>query len=207
MALVRRLVVACINKNTKRSYWSAFKLYTHFHWTYYGASPSTAITNAKISKFIAFCFTEGLQHSVRVSARCYVCKMSGRGNPSDCFKVKTLLLGCKRLSSSADKRRPITLDILKQLMQHLPYVFHNRYNINLFKSMFTLAFFALLRVGEMTVTTSAQHTLLKKNVTVHYHGKSAQSLSITIPHAKHSHTPSTFRCTNRKILHYVQLNI
>lgn len=49
-------------------------------------------------------------------------------------------------------RKPITLDVLKQLVQVLPAVCTLRFETQLFKTAFCLAFFGYLRIGEVAFT-------------------------------------------------------
>ena len=58
--------------------------------------------------------------------------------------------GYVKLAPSVDKRLPITLPILLQLGNAFNHTLPSLYKIRLFKAMCTLAFFAALRVGEIT---------------------------------------------------------
>ena len=58
--------------------------------------------------------------------------------------------------------------------------------------MLTLAFHALLRIGEYTKTTAkVQHTLQLRNISLLHNQASVGELHLTIPHYKHSCRPVT----------------
>jgi hypothetical protein len=56
----------------------------------------------------------------------------------------------KRLKNRADTRLSITPDILQRIVSILPGICFNMYENKLFKAAFTLAYWGLLRVGEIT---------------------------------------------------------
>ena len=67
---------------------------------------------------------------------------------------KKMLKGFQRIDKKTDSRKPITLDVLKQLVQVLPAVCTSRFETQLFKAAFCLAFFGFLRIGEVAFTSS-----------------------------------------------------
>lgn len=68
------------------------------------------------------------------------------------FVVRKVLEGLKRLKSRADTRLPITPRILNKIVTVLPGICFNRYEEIMFKAAFTLAFWGLFRVGEITIS-------------------------------------------------------
>jgi hypothetical protein len=57
-------------------------------------------------------------------------------------------------------RRPITLPVLKQLLDALPFVTYSFDQQQLFSAMFLLAFHAFLRIGEITVRSKDNVNLI-----------------------------------------------
>ena len=55
----------------------------------------------------------------------------------------------RKIVKSNDVRAPVTLDLLRRLIQALQKVCTSNYEVCLFYSAYTLAFFALLRIGEI----------------------------------------------------------
>ncbi len=81
------------------------------------------------------------------------------------FILSKVLKGCKKDFSTTDVRIPISIDLLTQLCQCLWAVTNSQYEATMFAAMFTLAFFGLCRVGEITYTgKSADHTICSQNV-------------------------------------------
>ena len=81
-----------------------------------------------------------------------------------------MLEGMKRVKSrGTDSRLPITLDLLRKIVVILPKICCSNYESVLFTTAFVTAFFALLRVGEVTVANSKSvpnHTITHNDVTL-----------------------------------------
>ena len=69
------------------------------------------------------------------------------------FPIRHLIEGCRRLHTREDIRCPITLNILKRLINVLPYVCENSYDQKMYTAAFLLAFFGFLRISEFTATS------------------------------------------------------
>ena len=125
-----------------------------------------------------------------VSALSYVHKMKNMPNPADTFIIKKLLYALRR-KQVQDKRCPITLTLLSQFMLQLPNIVKSSAIVLLIKCMFSLAFFALLRVGEVAITrTGSANTLQRQNVLFSYNKGTVQSATLTFTNFKHSNGQS-----------------
>lgn len=108
-----------------------------------------------IVNFIAFLSSKGLSYS---TAKCYLAgvsfhlQISGFSDPTKFFVVRKMLEGLRRSNPSKDVRSPITFPLLKRIVKVLQTICTNKYEYCLFSSAFLLAYFALLRVGEITVS-------------------------------------------------------
>lgn len=192
--LVTTLLRSSLAESTQQAYKGAFKLFCSFHIKYYGSQPQGKISQSKLIAFIAYCHFSGLSYKSicsRVSALNFINRFLGARKSCHTFMVKRILLGCKRLSPSSDKRRPITIKILKRLCNVVVRLFTNKYNRRLIKAMFCLSFFALLRIGEITTSKTANHTLQYSSVTVSKKKGYPKKLSVTLKHYKHSVSPFT----------------
>ena len=95
---------------------------------------------------------EGKSHA---TARTYLAaistfhKLKGWADPTEGFLLKKLLQGFARAKARKDNRLPITYDKLKQLVANLDNICTDAYEVLLFKTAFTLAFFGFLRVSEL----------------------------------------------------------
>jgi hypothetical protein len=83
-------------------------------------------------------------------------------------------------SSKKDARLPIAKDILIKLMNALPFVIQNVDNQLLLKAMFALAFYAFLRIGEITTkhNLNGSEVLQVSNVSFNAEDKDINGLSV-----------------------------
>ena len=104
---------------------------------------------------VAFLSSKGLSYS---TAKCYLAgvrfhlQISGFSDPTIIFVVRKMLEGPRRIKPSKDVRSPIAYPFLKRIVNVLQTICTNKYEYYLFSSAFLLAYFALLRVGEITVS-------------------------------------------------------
>lgn len=90
----------------------------------------------------------------------YLTKVQGFQDPTDQFLVSKLLQGLKRTNHTHDSRLPITKHLLQRIITILPSVCKENYESSLFSSAFSIAFYGLLRVSELTVTPKQNHWVL-----------------------------------------------
>jgi hypothetical protein len=80
----------------------------------------------------------------------YAHKARGLEDKTNNFLITKILEGLRRKRVKlSDVRAPVTLDHLPRHLQALQKVCTSNYEVCLFSSAFTLAFFALLRIGEI----------------------------------------------------------
>lgn len=108
-----------------------------------------------IVNFIAFLSSRNLSYS---TVKCYLSgisfhlQISQECDSTKFFIVKKMLEGLRRLKPTKDVRSPITYPLLMRIVNSLEVLCKNRYEFFLFSSAFLLAYFALLRVGELTLS-------------------------------------------------------
>ena len=102
-----------------------------------------------------------------------------------------MLLGSKRVSMTHDLRLPITRKIIRAILRNISRLFSSVFEQTLFCAMYSLAFHALLRVGEFTVTEASAHVILFEALIFQIRGHSILSCNINLPHYKHSLKPAT----------------
>jgi len=95
--------------------------------------------------------------ATHISAIAYAHKILGGPNPTDNFLLKKMITGASKLASKPDTRLPITPNILQSIINTAGNLNFSAYQQALFKSIFTLAFFAFLRLGELTVPSHNKH--------------------------------------------------
>lgn len=112
-------------------------------------------------------FLSVLKHSPstiasHLSALAYKHKLNNLSDPTQCFKVKKMLAGCRKLHpKGSDSRKPIDKVMLSKLCDALPALFDNRYTCKLYNAAFCLAFYAFLRVGELTLSNNQRGNILQ----------------------------------------------
>lgn len=148
------LLFASISEGTRQAYQRTWKLFMEFHRVndIEFQFPAAQVT---LTRFVAFMHDRTYAPSSitsAVSAISFVHKIMGFTDPSDSALVRKILQGCKKLSSSQDMRLPITVPILVKVVEASQTVIGNFYARIRFNTMCTLAFHALLRVGEMTMS-------------------------------------------------------
>ena len=141
----------------------------------------------------------GLSHSTivsRISAVSYIHKMAGAEDPSQPFVIQKMLTGFRKLTKRSDVRLPITKEILTDLMGALLHTSESIYIRCMMRAMFSLAFFGLLRVGEITVTDSQAsiNVLHLNNIVFDPPLPHSRTILLTMHHYKHSGpTPTTLQ--------------
>ena len=84
----------------------------------------------------------------------YCHELKGFSDPSKVFYVTQMLKGFNKIGFCLDSRLPITLPILDKLISLAPSLVGSPYQICQFQAMCSQAFFAFLRICEMTSSSS-----------------------------------------------------
>lgn len=119
-----------------------------------------------------------------------------------------MLQGFQKIKPTCDPILPITPEILLKLVQALPHTKDSYFSRTLPRAMFTLAYCAFSRVGNIIKTnTKTHHYLLAKHVSKGIDANGLRFMDIAIPHFKHSKSNfTTIHLTqNIKILYYVHI--
>ena len=95
-----------------------------------------------------------------VSALGYVHRLGSLPDPTKSEMIKCALKGYAKIYPTVDSRLPITLPILEQVISACEQTLSLCFQRKLIRAMFALAFFAALRVGEMTITAGKSSTNL-----------------------------------------------
>ena len=135
-----------------------------------------------------------------VSALGYCHRLAGVNDPTKVFWVLEMLKGYGKLGSRQDTRLPITLPILRNMLQQTPTLCSSEYRAYLFKAMCTTAFFAFLRIGEITCCPRSQTVFqIDQVVKLVDNSGSITGLKLTFANFKHSYNRSNVSLTlNRR---------
>ena len=189
---IHQLLGASIAKSTKSGYKIAYEKYSSFIGKSHDIIP---ISVSNLSSFIAHLHLQGFKaSSIRstVAGLSYFHVMLNLLDPAKHSIIKSLLKGSSKLCDSPDIRLPITREILNSMLDVIERIIPSSYDRILYRSMLTLAFHALLRIGEFTVRGNmSNHTLKVQNIKFIQCARKPVELQVTIPHFKHSKRPVT----------------
>ena len=160
VACITRLLRASLAKSTHQVYHRAWAL---FHQAMselnipFRGSQDLPLPVTKIIIYVGYLNCQNLSPSTilsYVSAIGYAHKFKGVPNPTTHTSVQKLLAAAHKFKPSVDARLPITIVILIELVQTLQTIVSNPYHRLLLQAMYVIAFFGLMRVGEITSTKS-----------------------------------------------------
>lgn len=155
--------------NTANVYENAISIFEQFRYDY-GLARAWPPTLSDLINFLAFLAKSNYSPSTArsyISGISFYLKVSNLHDATNSFIVKKMLSGMQRLSKRCDCRKPITLEILTNIIHILPSIAISSYESALFAAAFTLAFFAFLRVGEFADSGySKRHALCYDDVLI-----------------------------------------
>lgn len=178
-----------MTENTKTVYATAIRNFDEFR-TLYRMHKVWPATVDQVVYFISYCHERNYSASsvtTFLSALSWMHKIKYMQDPTVVFVVKKMMEGYRRLRQSKDIRAPITQGVLIKICQMLPNICYNEYEERLFRAAFSLAYFGLLRVGEIVTTDwkQADYALRLDDVNI---AKDETSLTLRIRKSKNNHT-------------------
>ena len=187
---VQRLLSKSLAKGTFVSYRKSLEKFCEFRDT-------TGLDNIwpscfqQVAAFIAHLSLTGLAASSinsHVSGISFVHKINNWPDPTNNFLIQKLREGCKRDNKAQDSRCPITLPLLKRLLETLTQVCRSDFEFVLFKTAFTLAFFAFLRVGEFAKTQCNDMSKIISIYDISCYGSPVSKVMVRIRSSKNDQT-------------------
>lgn len=106
----------------------------------------------------------------------YKMKINNWYDYSESFILEKMLSGMHRLNKRSDSRKPITIDILTQIIPKLQYVCSSSYETQMFKAAFCLAFFGFMRIGEISYISRATDNHIVKISDISFDDKNSELL-------------------------------
>ena len=100
-----------------------------------------------------------------VSALGYIHRLAGVADPTRVFFIMEMLKGYGKVSTRLDTRLPITVSILERMCANCTLVLGSGYIACMFKAMCATAFYAFLRIGEITATRQAPEVIQLSQLT------------------------------------------
>ncbi|VDH93448.1 Hypothetical predicted protein [Mytilus galloprovincialis] len=159
-----------VSKNTQKSYNLALSKLCTFR-SSYKLKQDWPVPVNDLLNFIAFLSVQGLSGgtiSSYISGVSYHHKIQGIQDTTKFFIIGKALEGIKRIQGGKrnDIRAPITVQLLSDMISCLDKVCKNKYEAALFSAVFSVAFFGLLRVGEITTTSKSKSVINGSNLTI-----------------------------------------
>nr|XP_034336141.1 uncharacterized protein LOC117692458 [Crassostrea gigas] len=156
---IERLFSASMSVNTSEAYRVGIQAFEQFR-IGQGLSLVWPPPDTHLNMFIAHLSIKHYKHSTAksyIAAMSFKCKSHTLYDPTKNFVTQKLLQGMRRSTNTADTRLPITLDILQTIIPNLQFVCYSNYETSLYKAAFSLAFHALLRIGEIALSKGNSH--------------------------------------------------
>ena len=132
----------------------------------YSISEQFPVRVSILALFIAYLVNQSYKPSTISSYVIgYVHKLKAIPDPTSSFLILKLLRACHKQQKNVDSRMPIVKPMLERLMLTLVHTGTDQYRQHLFQAMFALAFYAFLRIGEITIRGKDGHNahLIQKN--------------------------------------------
>lgn len=162
-------------------------VFQKFHRKIFKTSPEFPINVTQVIYFVSWLHKEGKSHNTinsYVAGLSYYHRLNSFTDPTQFFIIKKLIKGAQQLSSTPDIRLPITPQILHKLVQAVKYTVSGKYNRLILRAMFTLSFFAFLRVGEVSAKSlsNIKNVIQMENLTLSEPLKNAKCMTLTLRH-------------------------
>ena len=136
------------------TYRRAWKLFYQFLTTIFqSVNKPFPIAPHTLALFIAYMYDKKYAPSTvssYVSALGYSHKFLGLADPTKAFFIIQILKGYGKIGSRLDSRLPITLPVLNRIIESSAQLTVTHYQSLQFRAMCSIAFFAFLRIGEIT---------------------------------------------------------
>ena len=191
--VVHNLLSASLQKSSVPTYRRAWKLYEEFHISVFETShTSLPVLPATLALLVAYLFNRRYASSTvntYVSAIEYFHRLAGLRDPTKTFYISEMLKGYGKVGYKLDSRLPITLPILVRIMEVSECFCVTQYEFLMFKAMCAMAFFAFLRIGEITVSRrdSVSGNLLQLDQVSRQHSGKGNVVSLIITFTRYKH--------------------
>ncbi|XP_029447073.1 uncharacterized protein LOC115085334 isoform X2 [Rhinatrema bivittatum] len=152
------LILQSLSENTRRSYKQAWLDFHNFRTNEMQETAEWPISPYSLSRYILHC--KNLGKSRALVANClagisFFSRLLGFPGYTSMFPIRRAMLGWQRgVGITADSRRPITVQILRKIVQALDSVCSDDTECTLFRCAFSLAFYAALSVSELTAQST-----------------------------------------------------
>lgn len=177
--------------SSRQLYNRALSSVNDFSVKHFNKSLSIPVSYAFVPLYVAYAHQKGFASSTitsQLSALGYVHQLQGFEDPTKTFMVKKAIQGAGRLAPHYDLRLPITAPIMRHLINALPLVADNDYLASLMGAIFTTAFFALARIGELVPSNSSELSKVVHTQDINFENTSTSKVMwVTFRDFKHNY--------------------
>ncbi|XP_031552422.1 uncharacterized protein LOC116289613 [Actinia tenebrosa] len=149
-----KLLTGSLSKSSLNTYQRPWAVFAQFSANTFHTKTEIPISPDTLALFVAYLSDSGYAASTAltyISAIGYVHRLSSLPDPSKSELIRLALRGYAKQKTPGDARLRITLPILEQLLSAFDHTISSTYKGNLMKAMSVTAFFAALRIGEITI--------------------------------------------------------
>ncbi|XP_015762149.1 PREDICTED: uncharacterized protein LOC107341260 [Acropora digitifera] len=188
-----QLLEASLSATSLSTYRRPWYLYRHFQADKLQIQgPIFPILSEHLALFIAYLAEKKYASSTvltYISALGFPHRLAGFPDPTKEDMIQLTLRGYSKLNPARDSRLPISLPILEHIISSCVHTQATLYKRRLLQGMYAIAFFAALRIGEITCQPKQtnrnlifinQASFMKRN------GDSIDTIKLTLRHYKHS---------------------
>ena len=184
---MRDLLAASVAQSSLQLYrraWTLFRECSSLLSTSNNVLITIPVSGSHVAVFVTYLHSEGYAPTSiisYVSAVGYLHRLLGLQDPTSGTLVQKLLAGAAKVHVPKPPRLPITILILHRMLVDIDSIIHVKYHRLLLKAMFTVAFFGLMRIGEVTMSKNKQIPLKLSQVVF-----SPDKVTISISLFKHN---------------------
>ena len=174
---------AAISPSTRRSYTTSWRIFERFWSQYFGSRDIFAPSDNQVKAFVAYMFKKGYSPnsvSCALSSVAFFCKERGNRDPTRSETVQRSVRGLRNIKGSSDTRSPVSVAMLRTLLQVIDLEDFSSYDKSCFKSIFSIAFFGLFRISEVV----GIHRLLRSDVQIVSHQEQHPYITIKLRSSK-----------------------
>ena len=166
--VAQQLLEKSLSKGTRKQYEKALQRCLSFLRDCLGVGDTLPMSENHLHLYIADMHSNNYKHATiltHISAISHYHKINNLPDPTATYSTSKILTGVRNLQDNLpDARRPITRQILKGLIVAIRACSADRYQYYLYKSLYTLMYYACLRASEVISTESPEHIVQMSQV-------------------------------------------
>ena len=167
--VVTNFLGSSLQPSSLPTYRRAWKLYNTFSLDVFGQSACPLpLPPSNLAIFIAYLYQHNYASSTVYTYVCalgYIHRLAGVADPSKVFFIMEMLKGYGKVGARLVTRLPITVSILERMCTNGALVLDCEYIACMFRAMCTTAFYAFMRIGEITASKQASDVIQLSQVT------------------------------------------